>query len=89
MRAGYSMPLFFFDTDDGDFRLEDDEGFELPSLDAARIKALDALPDMARNKLPDRDRHTFSVQVRDADGNLVYSAWLELVGEWHVPRHDS
>ncbi|MET0527341.1 MAG: hypothetical protein ABW003_03185 [Microvirga sp.] len=80
------MPHFFFDTDDGDFRFEDDEGFELPSLEAARIEALDALPDMARNKLPDRDRHTFSVRVRDEGGTVVYSASLDLVGEWHVPH---
>lgn len=80
------MPHFFFDTDDGDFRFEDDEGFELPSLEAARIEALDALPDMARNKLPGRDRHTFSVRVRDEGGTVVYSASLDLVGEWHVPH---
>ncbi|MCJ2119269.1 hypothetical protein MKK65_22315 [Methylobacterium sp. J-001] len=80
------MPHFFFDTDDGDFRFEDDEGFELPSLEAARIEALDALPDMARNKLPDRDHHTFSVRVRDEGGTVIYSASLDLVGEWHVPH---
>ncbi|MCJ2095278.1 hypothetical protein MKK67_22630 [Methylobacterium sp. J-072] len=83
------MPHFFFDTDDGHFRHEDDEGFELPSLDAARIEALDALPEMARNKFPDRDRRTYSVRVRDEDGTAVYSASLALVGEWHVPRAGS
>ncbi|MCJ2055012.1 hypothetical protein MKL09_00345 [Methylobacterium sp. J-048] len=80
------MPRYFFDTDDGHFRHEDDEGFELPSNDAARIEALDALPDMARNKSPDRDRRTHSVRVRDEDGTVVYSASLALVGEWHIPH---
>ncbi|MCJ2067576.1 hypothetical protein MKK75_01950 [Methylobacterium sp. J-030] len=80
------MPHFFFDTDDGNFRHQDDEGFELPSIDAARIEALDALPDMARNKLPNRDRRTYSVRVRNEDGTVVYSASLDLVGEWHVPH---
>jgi hypothetical protein len=80
------MPHFFFDTDDGDLHSQDDEGFELPSVEAARIEALDALPDMARNKIPDRDRHTFAVRVRNEGGTVVYSASLDLVGEWHVPR---
>ncbi|CAA2154416.1 hypothetical protein MBRA_00089 [Methylobacterium brachiatum] len=80
------MPHFFFDTDDGDFRFQDEEGFELPSVDAARIEALDALPDMARNKIPDRDRHTFAVRVRNEGGAVVYSASLDLMGAWHIPR---
>lgn len=65
------MPHFFFETDDGNFRHEDDEGFELPSIDAARIETLAALPEMARNKSPDRDHRTFSVRVRDEDGTAV------------------
>ena len=83
------MPHFFFDTDDGNFRHEDDEGSELPSIEAARIEALDALPDMARNQFPDRDRRTYSVRVRDEDGRVIYFASLDLVGEWHVPRAGS
>jgi hypothetical protein len=83
------MPHFFFDTDDGHFHNVDDEGFELPNIEAARIEALHALPDMARNKLPNRDRRTYSVWVRDAEGAVVYSASLDLVGEWHIPRAGS
>ncbi|MCJ2116569.1 hypothetical protein MKK65_08245 [Methylobacterium sp. J-001] len=80
------MPHFFFDTDDGEVRFEDNEGFELPGVEAARIEALDALPDMARNKLPDRDRRTYSVRVRDEGGVVIYFASLDLVGEWHIPH---
>ncbi|SFN03059.1 DUF6894 family protein [Methylobacterium pseudosasicola] len=83
------MPRFFFDTDDGNFRNLDDEGFELLSIEAARIEALDALPDMARNKLPAQDHRTYSVRVRDEAGTVVYSATLDLVGEWHIPRAGS
>jgi hypothetical protein len=83
------MPRFFFDTDDGYFRNEDDEGFELPSINAARIEALDALPNMACHKLPEQDRRTFSVRIRDEAGTVVYSASLNLVGEWHIPRAGS
>ena len=78
------MPLYFFDTDDGDFRQLDDEGIELPTAEGARTAALDALPDMARDKIPDRDRQTFSVQVRDEAGMVLYTATLDLVGEWHA-----
>lgn len=83
------MPRFFFDTDDGYFRNEDGEGFELVGIDAARVEALDALPDMARHKLPEQDQRTFSVRVRDEDGKLIYTASLNLVGEWHIPRAGS
>ncbi|MCJ2055026.1 hypothetical protein MKL09_00420 [Methylobacterium sp. J-048] len=80
------MPHYCFDTDDGHLRHEDDEGFELPSIEAACIEALDALPDMPRNKLPDQDRRTYSVRVRDEDGRVIYSASLDLFGEWHIPH---
>jgi hypothetical protein len=80
------MPRYFFDTDDGDFRWKDGEGEELCDDEAARSAALDALPDMARDKLPDGDRRTFSVRVRDVAGTVIYSATLDLVGEWHIAR---
>ena len=80
------MSRYFFDTDDGDYRAQDDEGMELPDAEAARVAAVDALPDMARDKLPDGDRRTFSVQVRDEGGTVIYTARLDLIGEWHIPR---
>lgn len=83
------MSRYFFDTDDGDFRSQDDEGIELSDAEAARLAALDVLPDMARDKLPDGDRRTFSVRVRDEAGAVLYSATLDLVGEWHNLRRDS
>lgn len=80
------MTRFFFDTDDGDFLSQDDEGMDLPDVEAARLAAMDVLPDMARDKLPDGDRRTFSVRVRNEAGTVLYSATLDLVGEWHVPH---
>jgi hypothetical protein len=83
------MSRYFFDTDDGDFRSQDDEGMELPDAEAARLAALDVLPDMARDKLPDGDRRSFSVRVRDEAGAVLYSATLDLVGEWHNSLRNS
>ena len=79
------MPRYYIDSDDGDLRDIDDDGFDLPGPAEAREMAIDVLPDMAREKLPDGDRRTFSVQVRDERGTVLYSAELALVGEWHVP----
>ena len=80
------MPRYFFDTDDGDVLVEDGEGIELPDAEAARTIGVAALPDMARDRLPDGDRRTFAVRVRDERGTVLYSASLDMVGEWHVPR---
>ena len=38
------MPLFFFDTDDGDNAYVDNEGVNLPDREAVRDAALAALP---------------------------------------------
>ncbi|MEG9527355.1 MAG: hypothetical protein MIL41_16575 [Hyphomicrobiales bacterium] len=77
------MPRYFFDTDDGDDRYRDDEGMDFPDAGAARDAAIGALPEMARDKLADGDRHVLAVRVRDSGGALVYSAKLDLAGEWH------
>lgn len=80
------MPLYFFDTDVGGDSLHDEEGLDFLNAAAARDAAMGALPDMAREKLGSGDRHTVTVRVRDASGTVVYSATLDLTGEWHVPR---
>ncbi|GJE47326.1 hypothetical protein GOFOIKOB_0347 [Methylobacterium tardum] len=80
------MPLYYFDTDVGGDRLHDEEGLDLPDAAAARDAAMGALPDMARDELGSGDRHTLTVRVRDASGTVVYSATLDLTGEWHVPQ---
>ena len=78
------VPRYYFDTDDGDFRHDDETGQEMPDAEAARRAALEVLPGMARDKLPYDDRHSFSVRVRDASGTVLYNAELNLVGEWQA-----
>ena len=75
------MPLYYFDTDDGDTMHRDTGGQNLPDAEAARCAALDALPDMARDKMPDGDSRTFIATARDQQGNMVYVATLTLKGE--------
>ena len=80
------VPRYFFDTDDGDQRSEDEQGLEFADDEAARREAIAALPEMARDKLPNGDHRDFSVRVRDEAGNVIYTACLALNGEWHVSR---
>ena len=79
------MARYFIDTDDGDLRVPDEAGHELSSAHAARLIALDTLPDMARDKIPDGDRRTFTANVRDEAGQVIYTAVLTaltLQGKW-------
>lgn len=78
------MPLFFFDTDDGDRFCYDDEGQDLPDAQAARRLALATLPNMAEDRLPNGDKRTLAVRVRDAQEIQIYLVELILRGEWLV-----
>ena len=80
------MPRYFFDTDNGDLLVQDDEGIDLPDAKAARTIGIDALSDMTRDRLPVGDRRSFGVRVRDERGTVLYSASLDMVGEWHIPQ---
>ena len=77
------MPRYFIDTSDGDVSVVDHGGQEFSNDRAARDAALDALPDMARDVLPDGDERTFSASVRNAEGQIIYSARLDLKGTWY------
>ena len=76
------MPLFFFETFDGEVCHGDSQGTALPDKETARLEALKALPDMAREKIPDGDLRTFRTIVRDDVGDVVYEACMTLIGRW-------
>ena len=59
------MPLYYFDSSDGESFFEDDEGLELPDLETARDQATAALADMARDVLPGSIRRELAIEVRD------------------------
>lgn len=78
------MPLYYMQVDDDETRFRNDEGIELDGPSQARIAALEALPDMVREQVPDGDRRIFTVNVRDEDDQVIYSAVMTFVGQWHT-----
>lgn len=79
------MPRFFIDTDDGVTPVRDPTGQELASAQDARDLAHRALSDMARQTLPDGECLTFTAEIRDETGTILYVATMSLHGEWNVP----
>lgn len=76
------MPLYFFDTDNGSGPQVDHVGRVLPDDAAARWAGLDTLPDVARDQIAASDHRTFSISIRNADGEVIYMATLALMGGW-------
>lgn len=89
------MPKFYLDMYDGEQFSRDPHGLELENSEEARKEAMSVLPDLARAVLPDGDRRDFTVDVRTAAGEVIYTATLSLVGRWlkgldgdaHGPAH--
>ena len=76
------MPLFYFDSDDGDALVRDEEGMTLAHAAQARRYALIVLAVMLRDHVEEGGRRMLLVAVRDGEGKVVYRATLTLKGEW-------
>jgi hypothetical protein len=61
-----SVPLYFFDSRDGETFIEDDVGLEFATLEEARDEATSALATMAKEALPGSERRELVIEVRDA-----------------------
>jgi hypothetical protein len=74
------MPLYYFDTRDGDDFVRDEIGIELGGVEAARDEATRGLADFARDALPGSVRRELAVECRDeADRDVLRAAlWFEL-----------
>jgi hypothetical protein len=74
------MPLYYFDTRDGDNFIRDELGLELDGIEQARDEATRGMADLARDALPGSVRRELSVQVRDHDDRDVLKAslWFEV-----------
>jgi hypothetical protein len=59
------MPLYFFDTRDGDTFFSDSEGVYLPDLAAAKAIASASLAELAQDVIPGSERRVLIVEVRD------------------------
>ena len=75
------MPRFFFDIHDGEVFTPDREGLELEGLEAAKAEAKNALPDIVKDEMPVGDRRDFTVDVKNAAGQIVWRVTLSLVVE--------
>ncbi|KQT83728.1 hypothetical protein ASG51_16460 [Methylobacterium sp. Leaf465] len=74
------MARYFFDINDGSFRLDED-GLECADFDAVRREAKRALPAIAGEILPeDGDHLTLTVRVRNDRHETVYTATLMFNG---------
>lgn len=65
------VPVYFFDTRDGDDFIEDDIGLELPDLERARMVASKSLAELARDVLSGSVKRTMLVEVRDEQGPVI------------------
>jgi hypothetical protein len=75
------MPRFFFDIHDGEAFTPDRVGLDLESLEAAKAEAKKTLPDIVKDEMPDGDRRDFTVDVKNATGQIVWRVTLSLVVE--------
>ena len=70
------MPRYYFDINDGMRDLRDDEGVILNDKECARKEAIATLVQLANEFLPDENNHTFTANVRNETGELIYEATL-------------
>jgi hypothetical protein len=78
------MPVFFFDTRDGDNLDVDEVGLDFPDLDAARFEASRALTELARDVIPGTIRRELSIEVRDKQNLLLRTSIVFEVRELGV-----
>lgn len=65
------MPLYFFDTRDGDTFIEDEIGLEYENLEAVKVEAARSLAELAREVVPGSMRRELTVEVRDEAGPVL------------------
>ena len=75
------MPRFFFDIHDGETFTPDRQGLELEGHNAAKAEARKTLCEIVKDEMPNGDRRDFTVDVKDAAGQIVWRVTLSLVVE--------
>ena len=80
------MPLYFFDSGDGECFLRSDVGVELSGLQEARDEAVRLLPSIAHDMGARYNGQDVVSMVRDERDQVVFRATLSLKAEWLVPR---
>ena len=72
---------FFFDIHDSEEFTPNCEGLDLDDLEAAKAEAKKTLPEIVKDEMLDGDRRDFTVDVKNAAGQLVWRVTLSLVVE--------
>ena len=80
------MPLYFFDSGDGECFLRSDAGIELPGLPEARDEAVRLLPCIAHDMGASYNGQDIVSMVRDERDQVVFKATLSLRAEWSAPQ---
>ena len=83
------MPLYFFDSGDGECFLRSDDGVELPGLQEARDEAVRLLPSIAKDMGRGYDGQDIVSMIRDERNQVIFKATLALKAEWLVPHPDN
>ena len=80
------MPIYYFETDDGNVFRDDLTGVDLPNDLAARQEVVRAFPDMIRELVPDDDERIYAATARNENGDIVYKATMTFRGEWMLAK---
>ena len=72
------MARYFFDWRDNEDFDVDDEGMDLPDLEAVKVEASRSLLERAHEILPGLDRHSLSIEVRDANSRKLLTITIIL-----------
>ena len=75
------MPLYFFDSGDGERFLRSDAGVELPGVQDARDEAVRLLPSIAHDMGPGYNGQDIVSMVRDERNQVIFKATLSLRSE--------
>lgn len=72
------MPRFFFNVRDGAILIEDHNGSDFSGLEDAKEEAIQAAAARAKGRLASADARDVTVEVRDAQGEQVFTATVSL-----------
>ncbi len=80
------MPLYFFDSGDGECFLRSEAGIEMSGLQEARDEAVRLLPSIAHDMGASYNGQDIVSMVRDERGQVIFKATLSLRAEWVLPH---
>ena len=80
------MPLYFFDSGDGECFLRSEAGIEMSGLQEARDEAVRLLPSIAHDMGASYNGQDIVSMVRDERGQVIFKATLSLRAEWLAPQ---